>query len=449
MNASKRTWHPRWVCAGTVMLWMASTAGAATASNTPDVSWQQRERLLGDMGGLRPALQAHGITLDLEDTEEYLRVFSGGAHRGGAYYGLAQAGVTMDAGQALGWDGGTLHAGMLQIHGHRASLTNDDLGALQTASNIEATPDTRLQELWWQQNLGSHFNVRAGQLALDDEFLASSYAGAFINGMFGWPALPSIDLPSGGPAYPLSSLGLRAQWDAGDAVTLRAALVDGYPGGHGNGNPQKVNRHGLQFHWHGKPLAIAELEYRTALGNAVATPASSLQGTYKIGVWHHFGRFADPRFAADAPTRRGDWSAYVMGDQEIWRSATHPAQRLGLFARLMGAPGGRNPVSFSANAGVVLQAPLPGRDADTLSLGWGMARLSGGARTLAADLGRTPHASERYLEISYVYQIAPSWTVRLDAQRYIHPAAATLAPGTTLPPARNAWLLGLRTHITF
>ena len=40
--------------------------------------------------------------------------------------------------------------------------------------------------------------------------MVSQNASYFVNTMFGWPMLPSADLPGGGPAYPLSALGVRA-----------------------------------------------------------------------------------------------------------------------------------------------------------------------------------------------------------------------------------------------
>ena len=46
-----------------------------------------------------------------------------------------------------------------------------------------------------------------GQLAADQEFQVTQYGGLFINHTFGWSTLPSADLPSGGPAYPLATPG--------------------------------------------------------------------------------------------------------------------------------------------------------------------------------------------------------------------------------------------------
>src|SRR4051794_6698762 len=84
------------------------------------------------------------------------------------------------------------------------------LGNLMTASGIEALPSTRLYELWLEQKFfDDTVALRAGQLAADTEFLVSQYATLFVNATFGWPAITAADLPSGGPAYPLATPGIR------------------------------------------------------------------------------------------------------------------------------------------------------------------------------------------------------------------------------------------------
>ena len=47
--------------------------------------------------------------------------------------------------------------------------------------------------------------------------MVSQNALYFVNTMFGWPMLPSADMPGGGPAYPLSALGV-ARAGASDRI---------------------------------------------------------------------------------------------------------------------------------------------------------------------------------------------------------------------------------------
>ncbi len=132
----------------------------------------------------------------------------------------------------------------LQIHGR--NLSQHTLLTLQSASGIEADATTRLWELWYQQSLpGGQLDVKAGQQSLDQEFMVSQYAASFMNATFGWPILPSVDMPAGGPAYPLSSLGVRVRVNPADAWTVLAGVFDGNSGGNGH-----RRRAGTRRPWH-------------------------------------------------------------------------------------------------------------------------------------------------------------------------------------------------------
>ena len=165
--------------------------------------------LLGNMAGLRPFLSEYGISFALQETSEVLGNATGGVRQGFEYDGLTQMLLQMDTQRAFGWYGGTFNASALQIHGR--NLSADNLDTLQTASGIEADRATRLWELWYQQKLleEDRLDVKIGQQSLDQEFMVSQNALLFVNTMFGWPMLPSADMPGGGPAYPLSAPGVR------------------------------------------------------------------------------------------------------------------------------------------------------------------------------------------------------------------------------------------------
>ena len=159
--------------------------------------------------GAAHALAQYGISFAIQETSEVLGNVTGGAQRGAAYDGLTQMALQLDTQRAFGWHGGTFNVSALQIHGSNLSASN--LLTLQTASGIEADRATRLWELWYQQKFldEDRLDIKIGQQSLDQEFMVSQNAGYFVNTMFGWPMVPSADLPGGGPAYPLSALGVR------------------------------------------------------------------------------------------------------------------------------------------------------------------------------------------------------------------------------------------------
>lgn len=164
--------------------------------------------LLGPIGGLRPALAVHGVTLGLTDTENALANISGGVKQGATLQGVTTATLQIDTGKAFGLPGGTFYVSALQIHG--SSLSPGYLNDLQTASGTEASNATRLWELWFDQSFDhGAADLKIGQQSIDQEFIVSTNSALFVNTMAGWPLVPSADLYAGGPAYPLSALGVR------------------------------------------------------------------------------------------------------------------------------------------------------------------------------------------------------------------------------------------------
>jgi len=440
----------------------ANANANATDTKAPAGFWE-REQMLGDMGGLRPWLGKYGVTLTVTETSEILGNLRGGLARGAAYDGVTTAALQLDTQEAFGLPGGQFNVSALQIHGR--NLSADKLGTLNTASGIEAEGTTRLWELWYQQSfLDKRVDVKIGQQSIDQEFIASTYSALFLNTMFGWPALPSYDMPSGGPAYPLSALGVRVRGQITPSLTALAGVFDGDPLGN---NPN--NKSGTNFNLHNGTLFIGELQYAINQPAEDGKPAASgggLPGTYKIGLWYNNGRFADQRYdntglslanpasTGIAANHRGDYSFYAVADQMIWRPSPDAARSLGVFARVMGAPGDRNLVSFAANLGVVLKAPFAGRDNDSAGLALTYIKVGNHTHGLDQDsraFSGGPYGvrtSETALEATYQYQVAPWWTLQADAQ-YTFNAGAGQNPNDPAQPLRNTFVVGVRTNIAF
>ena len=87
----------------------------------PDEAEAPEPKLLGDLGGLRPALDKYGIGLDLGYIGETFGVVHGGMKRGAIYEGQASAGLSFDLEKMFGWPGAKIYANALQIHGRGAS----------------------------------------------------------------------------------------------------------------------------------------------------------------------------------------------------------------------------------------------------------------------------------------------------------------------------------------
>ena len=413
--------------------------------------------LLGDVFGARPWLASGGITSGLEQTSEVLGNPTGGVRTGADYDGVLLASVGLDTSKAFGWSGGTINASGYWIQGR--NLSNDDLYTVQTASGIEALRAVRLWELWFdQQFAGTHADVKIGQQSLDQEFITSTYSLLFINTTMGWPALPSTDLYAGGPAYPLSSLGVRLR-DTFGPVTIQGGVFDDNPPGgsfFGDSQNRGAERTGTLLNLGGGALVIGEVLY--------AIKPQGLPGTYRLGGWFDSGSFPDQRYGSDglsladpqshgiARLRRHDFSLYFSGDQEVWQGA---GRSIGVFLRAMGAPDDRNALSFDANAGVAIKAAFTSRPNDTAGLGLGVVKFSQSAseidvdrRVFTGDPSYPIRSSETFIELTYQVQVAPWWQVQPDFQYVWTPGGGLLAPNS-MQRISNEAVFGVRTNVSF
>jgi porin len=456
------------LAAGAMTLCAAAWAQTATPdAGPPPPAATNSGALLGDMGGLRPLLGKYGVTLTLQEQSEILGAVGGGSRRGFAYDGLTTATLQWNTQPAFGWAGGQFNVSGLQTHGR--NLSADDLLSLQTASGIEADRSTRLWELWYQQKFfADKIDVKLGQQSLDQEFMVSQNANYFINTSFGWPTLPSFDMPGGGPAYPLSALGARLRAHPTDSITLLAGVFNGSPVSDNSGDPQMRNPSGLSFPLNGGALAIAELQFATPPG-LVEGGAQSLAGLYKIGVWYDGESFADLRYdnrglsLADpastgiAATHRGDYGFYAVADQVVYRWSDDPGRNVSIFLRPSIAPQqDRNFIGFSLNAGLTTHGLLPGRNDDTFGLAAGFAELSAGARGFSLDsipynpgVFTPERRNETILEATYQYQVTQSCQVQPDVQYVFNPGGGIANPSDPTQKLKNETVIGARANITF
>jgi porin len=394
--------------------------------------------------------------------------------QGFEYDGLTQMAVQLDTQQAFGWYGGTARASALQIHGR--NLSADNLFTLQTASGIEADDGARLWELWYQQKFleEDRADIKIGQQSLDQEFIVSQNALIFVNTMFGWPMVPSADLPGGGPAYPLSALGVRLRARPNDALTLLAGVFNGSPvlTNPSTLDPQQQNASGTSFPLRGGQLVIGELQYAyPALGAMVySAGSSSLSGTYKLGFWYDTESFddlqydntglslANPASAGIPMTHRGDYSLYSVIDQMIWRS-TEPEEAdrtLSVFLRAMGTPqSDRNLVAFSMNVGLNFHEPIEHRDDDVFGVAMEYARVSGAeaafnqATALYTGAFTPVRSGETVIEVTYLYQVTPAVILQPDFQYVFNPGAGLANLNMPNQPIKNEAVIGLRATLTF
>ncbi len=406
----------------------------------------------GPLRQIDDALKPYGIRPSLSYTGEVLGNASGGIRRGAIYGGRLDVGVDADLEKLFGWSGTKFHANVFNNHGD--GLSREYIGNLMTVSNIEAINHTRLYELWIEKTFGNGA-LRFGQFGADVEFDTSKYAGSFLNATFGWSAISSADLPAGGPASPLSALGVRARATLSDQLTLLFAVFNGNPAGPGVDDPQNLDPHGLNFRLRDSPLLMGELQYSYKID-------PQRPGTFKLGAWMHTGTFSDLRFdtngvalANPASNRipaqhRGDFAPYAVLEQMLVPFDPKGEKGIAAFGRLQVTQADRNTVDFYADGGINISGFWSAWPDDSISVGAGYARISSAARGFDQDTASfgMPTAVRNYeavLEATYSHQIARGWTVQPDIQYIMHPGGGASDPnslsGQRIP---DALVLGMR-----
>lgn len=438
MRRAKRGTSAAWACA--VVAGLALAAGAARAD--PPASGAPSAEPPAPPPSTGPV--AVGVTYygDALDT------VSGGIAPGWAYEGRLGLLLDVDLGRTVGWQGARLHASLHQIHGEQP--TPGHVGALALLSGIEAEPNTRLFNLWIEQQLGSKATLRLGQFTAAQEFVVSPTAGLFVNSTFGWPNILAQALPSGGPAYPIGALGARFSY-AGPRAALLLAIFNGDPAGPGGGDPQRRDRFGLNsFQLSGGPFLIAETQ--------VAVPRTTAK--LRVGGWWLDRQVpSQPLGPASAPgapqprNRQGDWGGYAIVD---WVIAKRGDASLGGFARVGAAPGDRNLVDAYADGGVTLSGFWAARSKDQLGLALAWSRIGRAARdadAAAIALGQLSvrRDGETVVEATYQAQIGPHWQLQPDLQWIGHPGGQVPLPipagATRAIP--DALVLGVRNVVRF
>ncbi|MDQ0839299.1 carbohydrate porin [Sphingomonas faeni] len=396
-----------------------ATSGPAAAQGAPPVAAQgpppvaAQSRLENG-----PAPSARAVTLAITYNSDANADVFGGRRKGTAY--LQRVGIIGDAdlARAVGWRGATAHVSIQSIVGKGLSASR--VGNLLTVSGIEAPPALRLFNLWFEQKLGSA-SLRAGQFTAGQEFAISPTASLFVNSTFGWPGSFAIDLPGGGPAYPIAVPGLRlaATADSG-RTTARAALF--------TGNPPGRDVHGLAgWRLERPPLAIAEI-VRAGVGDDPAW-------TVTIGGWVSFDRYADLRTPANA-TMHGDRAVYAIVDGRLWQRG---GRSLHAFARVTASPADRNLIRRYADAGVTLAGAIASRPSDVIG-------LAAAAAFITPIGGRSP-PPEKAIELSYQAHLGANFYLQPNVQAIIdvydpdRPAPST--------PNRSALVGGVRTSLRF
>jgi porin len=436
-------------------IWLAAVAWAdgpdANGITSPSIAtslpWN------GDPDGMRKALAARGITYDLYYTHDLLANTDGGLRRGAIEQGKVEGQLRIDLEKAAGWQGLSFFANGFLIH-NTGRMRRDYVGGINTIAAIEAVPTIRLSELWLEQKVfDGKTTVRFGQLAADAEFFFAGLSAMFLQS--DWATITAQNLPSGGPAYPLSTPGIRVKYEPNAHYALLLAVFNGDPAGPGAGDPEQRNHYGLNFRVEDPPLLMGEVQLRRNMRKSDSGLASIL----KLGAWAHVGKFEDKRFSNDGglladpagsgvPAKhRGDGGLYAVLEQQLYRPKGGDAESgISVYSRVSGSPSDRNLIDAYFDGGIVFAGLLQSRPDDKFGAGFMYSRFAEGVRAFDRDLavftGKAGNVRdfEANLDLTYQAQVVPGWIIQPSLTFVWHPNGDA---------SRDATVVGVRSFLHY
>jgi porin len=379
-------------CASVTLGVIARAAEAGTEA--PERLWVGRDSWRGEA-------ERKGVYVNANYTGEVLFNRGGGFEDGETYQGLGELGLEFDLGALAGWAGSKLVFHALRIHGDDPSA--ELVGDYNYVSNISGENTTRLFHAWYGWT-GERLSVRAGLLAVDDDFSLSTSSALFVSSSFG--ALPCVLANTSAPVWPLSAPGVFMRYDASEQVFIQAAAYDGDAGNY------LTDPHGT------KPRLRSSEGVMTMLETGRNLTHGGRATVLKAGVWHHSGDFRDFR---SGEVKHGNQGFYVVADHELTREGA-VGSRWSVFARAgRVVRDERNPVRLHGDLGVTAKRFSMARPHDHFGLAVCLTEFGRGYVAERAMSGETVTERETAVEATYVFALGRGVTLQPDLQYVFNP----------------------------
>jgi len=341
----------------------------------PDYSGDlyNRPALTGDWGGLRQQLAEKGVTFRFNWYQAVQGIVDGGTDNRWAY------GTNLDLYADLDLDRmGVIPGGLVAFRAQSrfGDSVNTNTGLLLPVNTYSASPLTNppdenvpiaITELNYTQFLSEQFGVLVGKITTmknANEFAGGEGRTQFMNFQFLFPAVyaqltPYSTLAVGAVVMPserflFSSILMNTTdsstttgfGDIGDGATWLNSIdvqyeVNGLPGG---------STFGFMYAFNGNFTRIGGMNYDPDVGIVVGKETESW--ALRWDGWQYL-------FTETQPGTRVDP-----------RDGLQDLQGVGVFASLGLGDKKTNPVTFAASVGVAGRGVFPGRDDDTLGLGY-------------------------------------------------------------------------------
>jgi porin len=391
------------------------------------------DKLTGDWGGFRTALEERGFSMELSYQSQYQQNYSGGLETRNAcrLTGTYDGRVELDF-KKLGLYDADLdyESGFyFQFKGSYGESIQDKVGSLFDPNADPADKDQPIfvDKWWlWQEFFGGKLELRLGVLqTVKDLFDVSRYANHEDRDFLNQASYRNTTVPH------RTGMGAFARVKPIDWWYLQAAAIDAQA-------REFRTRFDTAFHDEAWYLGFWE----TGLTPEWKTAKGPMPGRYRIGFWYDprprpvFERVEEDQ----EPDRRGgDVGLYLGLDQMVWKEKTDPddEQGLGVFTRYGTRRGDINQVNCYWQVGASYKGLLPGRDSDVFGFACSQGILSKQYREIIDQRADRETVYEWY----YAFELTPAIIIGPDLQIITNPG------GTH--DGRDAIVGGVRIRIIF
>jgi porin len=404
---------------------------AEEASSTPLEKWWDGKRAGGDLFGVRPKLEDHGLTLNSTWRGIYFGILSSESGSGNAFPQELAFKARLDLAKASKWESLAGFEAFAEVRWRDPAYASNpnnivDGDGFFNPSRYSGGVGWRLMTFGFQYIVPELFGyedafiLRGGWIQPQQEFIDQPLARLF--------AANSVASADGlGGNIPFSSS--FTTWGG----TIEAKPVDWYYAKTGlfmsYFNPTNPTNQGMQFR--GDP---AEGNGLFALGETGFTP---LVGPEKLSGRYAFGGYF---YGEDNEEFGGNkFGFYWQADQMLWRESED--QGLSLFSLWVFAPKYNNDFSFYAHGGLVYEGAIPTRDEDEL-----MAVVAVGQYSYY-DLVEARAAGDP--EPNQTVLIEAGYRFKLNGWSFVQPFAQYIVQPDGTTAVANAAILGLFFGVDF
>ena len=366
----------------------------------------ERTKLTGDWFCMRSHLRDSGVTLDINTTQYYQGVTTGGLDQAFRYGGRNDYFVNLD-GEKLGFSKGSFAI----LHGETryGESANPLTGAIMPTNLALALPQpngsvSALTGVKFMQFLSETKLVFAGKINTFDDFKQPLTGAGATNG-FQNTALMINPVFARTVPYSTYGAGFVALEKMEPVFTLavfdtnNTPLVTGFESFFNNG--------------------VTILGQANKLTDFFGLPGhQGLSGTYSTGSYTNLSPtvYLNPRdgLVVVSNPQSPSWSLAYNADQALYVSPDDPRKRWGLFGNLGIADNNPSPIRWFANAGLSGTSPFACRTNDTFGVGYFYVGVSDALKTLAPIL--LPLGDEQGVELYYNYAVTPWCQITPDIQ---------------------------------